>query len=367
MARDYSKQLSKLRTRRLGLDAPAGMFVETAAQRMAKRESYETRVTNDATKYALGAMQEVDRNYTRVGIEEADRVANQLKDGLETPVEFELQGSVPLNIHIRGISDVDLLALNRSFVTLDWSGPTASTYFRFGTTATESMRKFRLDSESCLQTRYWGASVDVSGGKAITLSGGSFRRKVDVVPSHWHDTAAYQASGQKHDREVKVWDKHVGNTVGNMPFLFMKRINDSEALTNGGLKKTIRLLKNVKSDAEEDGHKIALTSYDVASVMWHCDVNILTQPAWLELTLLAAAQEHLASLVADYSRASQLVTPDGSRKIFDDANKFAGLIKLSLEVDALARQVVAEVMGLAGTNFSPAMIQSSLRKAHIAA
>jgi len=35
---------------------------------------------------------------------------------------FEYQDSVPLNIHIRFASDIDLLVLHAAFVTVDWGG-----------------------------------------------------------------------------------------------------------------------------------------------------------------------------------------------------------------------------------------------------
>ena len=71
------------------------------------------------------------------------------------------------------------------------------------------MLMLRCECETLLDRRYPQAKVDKTGSKAIKLSGGSLRRAVDVVPSQWHDTIAYQASGAKHDREVLILNKDV--------------------------------------------------------------------------------------------------------------------------------------------------------------
>lgn len=42
-----------------------------------------------------------------------------------------------------------------------------------------------------LERRFWGAKVDKTPAKSIALSEGAFRRKVDVVPANWLDTATY--------------------------------------------------------------------------------------------------------------------------------------------------------------------------------
>ena len=50
---------------------------------------------------------ERDRRYAEISIETALRVGSQLQQKLSIPIERRLQGSVPLNVHIRGVSDVE--------------------------------------------------------------------------------------------------------------------------------------------------------------------------------------------------------------------------------------------------------------------
>lgn len=364
MARDYDARLRNLKSRRVGLDAATAMFSESVEDRLRKSEAYEGRDKRSAVKYTLGAMQEVDPEYTRIGREEAARVGAALQRGLATEsisVAFELQGSVPLNVHIRGASDVDLLSLHQGFFTADWSGPRASGYIQLPGNVFDDMRQLRAKSERILQGAYPQATVDVTGAKAIKLEGGSLKRKIDVVPSHWHNTAAYQQTQQQADRGVKVWDKRAEVTVGNMPFLHIKRIVDQCNLTNGGLRKSIRLVKNIKKDAEVEGKKIDMPSYDIAATMWHCDWRLLAQPINRELAILAAAQAHFEHLVNNPEYAKALSTPDNTRKIFDTPDKLTALAQLAAEVAEVADDVALELLSAANNIFAPPT--NTLRKA----
>lgn len=64
----------------------------------------------------IGAIQAVDQRYTEIGVK-LQRIENQLKTRLTNhglATEYKLQGSVPLDIHIKGVSDVDLLVIHKN-------------------------------------------------------------------------------------------------------------------------------------------------------------------------------------------------------------------------------------------------------------
>lgn len=116
MASDIRKRLDQLKIRRSGTDRLEQLNAAARSdilQRSLADEHWQRRAPSEPyTRYALGAMQEVGADYTRISIETAERVGNQLEGKLRTGgwiTEFRLQGSVPLNVHIRGVSDVDLL------------------------------------------------------------------------------------------------------------------------------------------------------------------------------------------------------------------------------------------------------------------
>ncbi len=131
MARNIQDRLSGLSSRRKGVDSisKARITVHAQDELLAKsltEEKWQKRATTQPyTRYALGAMQAVDAAYTQKSKDEAERVAQQLRSGLSVSVETRLQGSVPLDVHIRGVSDVDLLVLDTSFYTYDVLGAKA--------------------------------------------------------------------------------------------------------------------------------------------------------------------------------------------------------------------------------------------------
>lgn len=366
---NYAEKLTNMRNRRLGLE---GVSMEalsrtassaTFSQPMSLKEAYEKRTSSDATKYALGAMQQLEPEATKVSLDEAERVKNQLNTGLNAagiPASYELQGSVPLNIHIRFSSDIDMLVLHGGFVTYDATGPRSNTYHGVAETPLGYIRRLRTSCEEILTNEFPAAKVDTSGAKSISLSGGSLRRKVDVVPSHWHDTAAYQQTKAKHDREVRVLDKHTNVFIPNSPFLHMKCVEEKDIRTAGGAKKLIRFLKNLKRDANKT---IKLTSYDIASLVWHVDDGSLIKPYYMELSLIAEAQQFLQTLIDNPWCTYNLDTPDKSRKIVDTSDKYDSISLLKAEVDQVAADIAKELRPLYVTDRES--ILKSLREATI--
>jgi hypothetical protein len=346
MQTNYADKLERLRQRRAGDQTDVGLrFAESSAllKSTQQKEKYQTRTASSALQYALGCMQEVDPTYTKNSYAEGVRVRNQVDRWMRDcgiRASFEYLGSLPLNIHIRGVSDVDLLVMHEEFVTLDWSGPRAASYKVLGLDVLTDMLRLRSECEDVLESRFPEAKVEKNKGKSIRISKGSLRRDIDVVPAHWHDTAIYQASGLKHDREIRILDKSVPVTLGNRPFMHMKKIGDKDTLSSGGLKKAIRLLKSLRNDADP---KIDLSSYDIASLAWHFDMAGLRFPDYLDTVLLASIQVQLHGLLSDTAKLIRLDVPDGSRKIIDTPEKLGALEKLAEELRLLVIDIAASL------------------------
>jgi hypothetical protein len=376
MARDINRRLQALNTRRMGTDRIGELSFDSAQQVLAKSsiaEAYTKRAPNqNNTRYALGSMQAVDSDYTRISIEEAERVGAQLQSGLDKKsigVEFRLQGSVACDVHIRGVSDVDLLAIESRFYRYDTTGVRAlrNEYNHPVTYDTlQELLQLRREAETILVAAYPKATVKTSGSKAINLTGGSLRRPVDVVPANWYDTPDYQNTGSASDRGVEILDKSIPKRILNMPFRHIHRINQRDSTSLGGLKKTIRLCKNVKADAIDEGTKIAFSSFDIAATLWHSDINALTVGVANELAILAEATRFLDYLARRKDYAKTLDVPDGTRKIFDSEEKLEGLVLLSMEMDDLAEKVSREQAKLIeSVSLRQDQIVDYLRKAHI--
>ena len=352
MTKDINQRLAQLRTRRTGPGSSMesrsvgdSMFSEYSSYANTT-EDWETRGKEGQQwiRYALGAMAAVSETYTRVSLETGEKVVNQLnqrlsKAGLTS--EFELQGSVPLDVHIKGVSDVDLLVITTTHLKYEISGSKAKQgyYIRTNTSSSEVLAKLRNQIEYELALAFPKATIDKEGAKAVKISGASLSRCVDVVPALWFDTAEYQGSGRKADRGVCIYNKRTGETIRNHPFLHIDLITKRCDTSSGGLRKSIRLCKNVKEDSDKD---IQLSSFDIASLMYHADMHALSMNIYTDLAVLAETQRYLDALYHNQNQANALMVPDGSRKIFDSPEKRNGLLNLSLEIDELMGNVYQE-------------------------
>ncbi len=123
---DFYKRLNRLEKRRKGTDLSYNMFdsINEGVTSYSEFDSlkntverWQTVSDKPSVRYAVGAMQEVSKRYTEISIETAQRIEKKLQPRLLNnhgiTTEYKLQGSVPLNIHIKGVSDVDLLVINR--------------------------------------------------------------------------------------------------------------------------------------------------------------------------------------------------------------------------------------------------------------
>ncbi len=354
MGRDIQGRIQRLNSRRRGtdsLDRVTASDRQVILEKSTVPESYQKRSGGKTyTQYALGAMQAVEPEYTRISIEEAERVGKQLDSAFaakQIRVEFKLQGSVPCDIHIRGVSDVDLLIIDLRLFTYDSAGLLGATYSAYGNSAVggvASLRQIRTESASTLKEKFPQATIDTTGSKAIKIAGGSLRRQVDIVPSLWHETSDYQRTRDLIDRGIKILDNDRAELKLNLPFKHIHKITQQDTADLGGLKKAIRLCKNIKADAKSEGTSIELSSFDIASLMYHADHNNLRSGAAAgnELTILVEAQRHLDWLYNNSAQAAELWVPDRTRKILDSPAKVSALAQLSVELDDLVKEVAKE-------------------------
>lgn len=303
------------------------------------KEAYENKGSGDATRYALGAMEAVDAKYTSVSHGEGDRVAKQIKDKLPIgmPVTTRLQGSLALDIHIRASSDVDILVLAEWFLTHDTPTAPSKSYTSIpGTTTIGELYSLRQQCELILTGAYPAATVDIGKAKSIALEGGSLARKVDVVPAHWHDTSDYQTTGLEAFRDVYIFNKDEFTRQSNRPFMHMLLINHRDSESGGCAKRAIRLLKCLIRDSDRE---FALSSYDVASLIYHMTKEELTVPWFLPLQLLNRIESFLGKLERNPGYAREVKTSDGTRKILNESKKEGDVGALRAELTALIEAV----------------------------
>ncbi|TMU85862.1 hypothetical protein FGG79_11740 [Bacillus sp. BHET2] len=301
---NYQKRLEALKKRRQDdvlLEKSAGMFIE----------SYEYISEGSSIKYVLGAMKAVDKKSTDITLGEGERIKNQL-DSLKDKgfdVEYKYQGSVTNNTHIRAHSDIDILTIHKSFVTLE--SPLKPSLPYQGNPVND-LCDLREASFAILKKAFPAADVDNAGAKSIGIQGGSLRRKVDVVPSNWYDTIKYRETRLDYYRGVMVLNYKEKTTLSNTPFYHNKLLDDKDTSAAANFKKIVRLLKTLKADSE---HKINLSSYDIAALMYHME----DKSYWYSNTPLKLLENSLFFLKRIYEQdvyRNSLLVPDGSRGIF---------------------------------------------------
>ena len=90
-------RLERLEQRRLD----SSVLVKASMANEVYREIRES----ESVRYAIGAMQPIDPEYTRNTFLQGDRVKSQLKERLAQECEFEYQGSTTTDTHIKVFND----------------------------------------------------------------------------------------------------------------------------------------------------------------------------------------------------------------------------------------------------------------------
>lgn len=321
-------RIAKLRARRTDPLIKAAAF----------REAYDSIAEDESVRYAVGAMQPIDQEYTNKTYEEGDRIKAQLDQSLNTAacttVEFEYQGSVTNDTHIKAHSDIDLLALHAHFYAIEPPGKPSIVYQG---DALVDLKNLRASCTRVLKSAYPTISVDGAPGKAISLQGGSLHRKIDVVISNWWNTVEYQATGLPIQRGVQVFDSKANTRVKNRPFLHNAKIDQRDRLLNGNVRKVARLLKSLKYDAERT---VDISSYDITSIAFRMPDQLLRAERGAELLLVENTRVFLRSLLDNGALRASLRVPNDMRPIFcSDGASVEGLSQLYKEAQELVDDI----------------------------
>lgn len=352
---DFSSKLGSLKKRRQGpsnTNSPTFDSLTGNASNQEglwKSEVFESLQEPDGVKYAIGAMAAVDSKYTEISIREGERVASSLSGDLNAQgfiVDTRLQGSVGLDVHIKGYSDVDMLVLVNQTILLEEPRIIPCMY----SDATDQrpmeviVGELRARSETILVNNFPKVNVVTTGPKSIALEGGSLARKVDIVPAAWFYTVDYQRSNLDHHKAVKIYNKGDASLFSNYPFLNKKNINDADRVVDGNLKRVIRLMKNLQSDAtgvsEESIKK--LNSFDILSIAYDMR-DQLGIPSYRQLGLVEILRSRLEFLSNNKEYREAMNTPDMTRKVFDNSDKYLALVLLYIECKELAESLVREI------------------------
>lgn len=356
MVTDYSNRIGRVHSRRnnsgvTSLNKSVDFYASSAILDSVA-QGYRSKTKSKNFEYALLSMQEVDEKYTAISYREAERVSSQIYSGLQRrgkPVSIELQGSLPLNVHLRRVSDVDMLVWPKTYFVYDVNGASASSYLPSSSNTVTEIINLRKDCFSVIQSSFPAAKVDDSGAKCITITEGSLLRDIDVVPSVLYKTSDYQRTSNDADRGIQIFDKKTYEIITNYPFKVRALINEKELRTIGGCKKAIRLLKNMKEDSDTP---IALSSFNIMSLVYAMQDSALVTSSYYEGKILATVQDWFYVLSQDETRLRALPTVDGSRKIVQSAADVTAVAQMSSELNTLILRIAQELQPDVPTSFS---------------
>lgn len=318
-------RFDRLRSRRIPVEKLTSAMLESASIDRQEQDF----------SYLVDAMQPIDAQFTENTFKEGIRVRDQLASNLpvEYCTEFDFQGSVTSDTHIRIHSDIDLLALNGCFVSLDPGAPNNSPYG--GDTIVE-LKSMRSDAARLLKKNFPAVTVDDSPGKSISLEGGSLNRKIDVVIGNWWDTELWKKHQVKLARGIQVIDTKVPKLIRNKPFWHNFEIDDKDKKT-GGLRKVIRLLKTLKYDADPE---LKISSYDISAIAWNMSDQALSVPADAYFPLATNARNELKRFIDNEAVRTSLQVPNGTRTVFGAGGAtIESLRMLHAEVADLVRRI----------------------------
>ena len=292
--------LDKLNARRIDYEISEAKLIN---------EAYKNILQSEAVKYVIGAMQPIDEAYTSATFKEGERVLNQLQKNLTIECEFEFQGSVTNDTHIKARSDIDLLTLIKSFYGLE---PPQTPFNPYKGNPVQDLKDLRFEEVKILNLAFQTANIDDSGSKSICLDGGSLKRKIDVVPSNWYDTVLYTTTKNKIYRGVQILDLKNSIRIKNTPFLHNHEINERDKIVNGSLRKVARLMKSIKYDSDN----VSMSSYDIVSIAYNIDIKTLSIDKYQDLSLLEACCNYCDTLLNNDDLRNSIKVPDGHRYIF---------------------------------------------------
>lgn len=270
-------------------------------------ERYNAFQEQDDVKYLLGSMDPMDPDYTRITLSEAERVHKYL----EPFSSIRIQGSITTNTHIRYYSDVDILSITKDFTT--WEGSLPSTVPVFIGNPMDTLNALRARCRATIRAEFPAVTIK-DKDRALSLSGGSLRRNVDVVIGNWYEALAYVSSQQERDRGVQVLDVAGPTRVLNKPFLHQYLLRQKGSQTSDGQNRAIRLLKTLKVDASST---IDISSYDICSLVWNISSTHLPGDVAQSFILANNVANTLLQWVSNEPVLNGLSVPNQTRRIID--------------------------------------------------
>lgn len=200
---------------------------------------------------AIGAQQTSKDTHTSI---------RAILDSTDAPYHFRqpttfLQGSYRNDTNIRAESDVDIVTKTQSIFYYDISALSAADqeeYRKNTPAANYSVPQFKSEVMDWLHLHY-GTDLDTTGNKALTIAARNNRRKADILVCATFKRYYYAGfMGIQFVEGIKFFTND-GQWVENYPVLHSDNLTARHQESDGWLKPTIRILKNMRNRARDAG------------------------------------------------------------------------------------------------------------------
>jgi hypothetical protein len=201
------------------------------------------------------------------------------------------------------------------------------------------IKDLRKQSTSIMKNIY--DEVDDSGTKSIAIFNKSLNRKVDIVFCYWFHTSDYVQTQNEYYRGVYLYDFPKETKIKDYPFAHIKQVNNKGDNSNDGSRKSIRLLKSLKSDSDQ---KIDLSSFHITTIVHNMpEADLYYDRRGKEILIAKNTSDYIERLIEDQNLRSSLTSPNGTEKPFNKDGKVEDLKKMKLELDNLLIDVYEDI------------------------
>lgn len=329
--KNYDQLLASVRNRRSDFDGYGNL------QKSVLTESFKKPTLPETVKYVYESMEPVGQEYTNKTFEEAARVENQIRAGITaargviTDVVFEYQGSVPSDTHIKVHSDLDILVIHDRFY---YGVPNVAPKIDYEGKPYEELKELRLNAFNRLTSSFPAAEVKNDKPKCIQISGGSLKRKFDVLVCSRFNSQEYVNTRVTHLRAISLYNMSSDTCHEDHPFTHIYEVDkkDTNFYVRGNLRRIVRLLKSLKMDADK---KIELSSFMITSIMYHMEDSKFYVSNDKLSQLLVNASLHLDKVLSNENYRLQLKSPNKKENLFvsGDSKVLTEVRKLKNELD----------------------------------
>lgn len=300
--------------------------------------TFSSREIPENVKYLAESMRKIEQKYNNRTYDAANRVQKHLQDNLNLHFNraYKTQGSVITNTNIKVHSDFDLLTIIDKYHYNQPGVENSSDYT--ASNPDDDILALRTQSTKIMKDIY--DEVDTSGTKGISIFNKSLNRKVDIVFCFWYHSKKYIETKDEHYKGIYLYEFPNKRKILDYPFAHINNVNYKGDTTNDGARKGIRLLKNLKADAD---NKIDLSSFHLTTIVHSIENNLLNYNFGNEILIAKAISDKMNILINDPQTRKSVESPNGTENPLTEDKVVPEMKKLKEDLDTLIVDTAKEL------------------------